>query len=112
MSVPVWPELPLANWIETRDTLTLWLQVVGKVRIARSPLLNHWWNAPLYLTARGLTTSLIPDRPGRSFAVDIDLLNHRLEITTTTAESRSIALEPRSVRDFYADFMARLDEST
>ncbi|MGA8046191.1 MAG: DUF5996 family protein [Dermatophilaceae bacterium] len=106
----VWPELPAPSWADTRDTFTLWLQVVGKVRIARSPLLNHWWNSPLYLTARGLTTSLIPDRPGRSFAIDLDLVEHRLDITATTGESRSMVLEPRSVRDFHAELMARLDE--
>lgn len=105
-----WPELPAASWADTRDTFTLWLQVIGKVRIARSPLLNHWWNSPLYLTARGLTTSLIPDGPGRSFAIDLDLVDHRLDITATTGESRSIPLEPRSVRDFHAELMARLDE--
>ena len=105
-----WPELPAPSWADTRDTFTLWLQVVGKVRIARSPLLNHWWNSPLYLTARGLTTSLIPDRPGRSFAIDLDLVDHRLDITATTGESRSMQLEPRSVRDFHHELMTRLDE--
>jgi hypothetical protein len=105
-----WPELPVSSWVDTRDTFTLWLQVVGKVRIARSPLLNHWWNSPLYLTARGLTTSLIPDRPGRSFAIDLDLTEHRLDILTTTGESSSMALRPRTVRDFHAELMARLDE--
>lgn len=105
-----WPRLPVESWVETRDTFTLWLQVIGKIRIARSPLLNHWWNAPLYLSARGLTTSLMPDRPGRSFAIDLDLIDHRLEIVTTTGESSSIPLEPRSVRDFHAELMVRLDE--
>jgi hypothetical protein len=105
-----WPRLPVSSWLDTRDTFTLWLQVIGKVRIARSPLLNHWWNAPLYLTARGLTTSLIPDRPGRSFAIDLDLVDHRLDITTTTGESGSMALEPRPVRAFHAELMGRLDE--
>lgn len=62
----VWPQLRVADWEPTRDTLTLWLQVVGKVRIARAPLLKHWWNCPLYLTGRGLTTSLIPGDAGRS----------------------------------------------
>lgn len=108
--VSAWPHLPVASWVETRDTFTLWLQVVGKIRIARTPLLNHWWNAPLYLTARGLTTSLIPDRPGRGFAIDLDLVAHRLDIVTTAGESRSMTLEPRSVRDFHAELMGRLDE--
>lgn len=110
MSVSTWPHLPAPSWVATRDTFTLWLQVVGKVRIARSPLLSHWWNAPLYLTARGLTTSLMPGRPGVSFAIDLDLVEHRLDVTTTAGESRSLALEPRSVRDFHAELMGRLDD--
>lgn len=105
-----WPSLPVEGWVDTRDTFTLWLQVIGKIRIARTPLLNHWWNAPLYLTSRGLTTSLMPDRPGRSFAIDLDLTEHRLDIVTTTGESSTVALEPRSVRDFHAELMARLDD--
>ena len=104
-----WPELPVAAWQPTRDTLTLWLQVVGKVRIARSPLLNHWWNSPFYLTARGLTTSLIPAGAGRSFAVDLDLLEHRLDVTTTRGELRSMGLSPMSVADFYAAFTELLE---
>nr|WP_202876645.1 DUF5996 family protein [Ornithinimicrobium kibberense] len=110
MTGSAWPELPVDGWVDTRDTFTLWLQVVGKIRIARTPLLNHWWNAPLYLTGRGLTTSLMPDRPGRSFTIDLDLVDHRLDIVTTTGEAGSMALEPRSVRDFHAELMARLDE--
>ncbi len=104
-----WPELPLASWQPTRDTLTLWLQVVGKIRIARTPLLNHWWNAPLYLTSRGLTTSLMPAGPGRSFSVDLDLLDHRLDVTTTHGESRSMALWAMPVKDFYRELTGLLD---
>ena len=66
MTSQAWPELLVDSWQPTRDTLTLWLQVVGKFRIARTPLLNHWWNAPLYVTARGLTTSLISAGGGRA----------------------------------------------
>ncbi|MGC5585027.1 DUF5996 family protein [Ornithinimicrobium sp. W1665] len=110
MTGSAWPQLPVEGWVDTRDTFTLWLQVVGKIRIARTPLLNHWWNAPLYLTGRGLTTSLMPDRPGRSFTIDLDLVAHRLDIVTTTGEAGSMALEPRSVRDFHAALMGRLDE--
>jgi hypothetical protein len=105
-----WPELPVADWQPTRDTLTLWLQVVGKIRIARTPLLNHWWNAPLYLTARGLTTSLMPAEPGRSFSIDLDLLEHRLHITTTLGDSRHMELAPKSVAQFYAELTGLLDE--
>ena len=71
-SRPSWPELPLAEWQATRDTLQLWTQIVGKVRMANDPLVNHWWNVPLYLTARGLTTSLMPHPAGPSFQIDFD----------------------------------------
>lgn len=105
----VWPELPVEDWQPTRDTLTLWLQVVGKIRIARTPLLNHWWNAPLYLTSRGLTTSLMPGETGRSFSIDLDLLDHRLEVTTTRGEARSMELAAKSVKDFYVELNGLLD---
>jgi len=103
-----WPELPVEKWQPTRDTLFLWLQIVGKVRIARTPLLNHWWNSPLYLTARGLTTSLMPAEGGRSFSIDLDLLEHRLDVNTTRGELRSVELSPRSVSDFYAELTGML----
>jgi hypothetical protein len=104
-----WPELPVDSWQPTRDTLILWLQVVGKIRIARTPLLNHWWNAPLYLHARGLTTSLMPGGVGRSFAIDLDLLDHRLAVTTTLGQVGTMQLEPMTVRDFYAELTALMD---
>lgn len=103
-----WPPLP-DSWWPTRDTLTLWLQVIGKVRIARAPLLNHWWNAPLYVTSKGLTTSLIPAGPGRSFSVDLDFQADQLEVVTTDGSTRTMRLEPRAVRDFYSDLMRNLD---
>lgn len=87
----------------------LWLQAIGKIRIARAPLTNHWWNAPLYLTATGLTTSLIPAGAGRSFSVDLNLLQHRLHVRTTLGESRSMELSPKPVKDFYAELMGLLD---
>lgn len=105
----VWPALP-SSWWPTRDTLTLWLQVIGKVRIARAPLLNHWWNAPLYLTASGLTTSLIPAGPGRSFAIDLDFTTDRLDVVTTDGLTRTMRLEPGAVSDFHRDLMGTLDE--
>ena len=104
-----WPELPVASWQPTRDTLILWLQIVGKIRIARMPLLNHWWSAPLYLTSRGLTTSLMPAGAGRSFSIDLDFLQHRLEVSTTVGQSHSLDLAPTSVKDFYTEFTALLD---
>ena len=75
-----WPPLPLAEWEATRDTLQLWTQVVGKVRMMNEPLVNHWWNVPLYLTARGLTTSLVPHPSGEGFQIDFDFRSHVLEI--------------------------------
>ncbi|GAA6525891.1 DUF5996 family protein [Intrasporangium sp. DVR] len=106
----MWPELPVASWQPTRDTLTLWLQVIGKIRIARTPLLNHWWNAPLYVTSRGLTTSPMPGDAGRSFSIDLDLLDHHLDITTTRGEHRRLTLEPRTVKDFYTELNGLLGE--
>ncbi|MGH8824959.1 MAG: DUF5996 family protein [Jiangellaceae bacterium] len=111
----VWPELPVASWQPTRDTLILWLQVVGKIRIARTPLLNHWWNAPLYVTSRGLTTSLMPAEAERSFSIDLDFLDHRLDVTTTRGQSRSMELSSKSVKEFYAELtelLASLDLAT
>jgi hypothetical protein len=82
--------------------------VVGKVRLACTPVVSHWWNAPLYITASGLTTSLMPHRPGRGFQIDLDLIDHHLVITTTGAARRARPLGPESVADFYADLMRLL----
>ena len=105
-----WPALPLAEWQDTRDTLQLYTQVIGKVRLANEPLSNHWWNVPLYLTSRGLTTSLMPHHSTRELQIDFDFVDHRLDITTVDGERRSMALEPRPVADFHAAVMAMLDE--
>lgn len=106
-----WPALPLEEWHDTRDTLMLWTQVIGKIRIARTPLINHWWNAPLYLTARGLTTSLIPYGPGRSFAIDLDFGSHTLEVVATDGACRSLPLASMgTVAEFHARLMQALDE--
>lgn len=115
MTANPWPELPVSSWLPTRDTLILWLQVIGKIRLARTPLLNHWWNVPLYVTSRGLTTSLVPAEPGRGFSIDLDLLEHRLDVTTTRGQSAQMTLEPRTVADFYnelSDLLGRLDLAT
>jgi hypothetical protein len=105
-----WPALPLADWQPTRDTLQLWTQVVGKVRLANEPPINHWWNVPLYVTARGLTTSLMPHPSGPSFQIDFDFRAQRLEVTTATGDVRQIRLAPMPVRAFYAEVMRVLDE--
>ncbi len=105
----VWPALPVAEWQATRDTLQLWTQIVGKVRMESTPLMNHWWNVPLYVTARGLTTSLIP-HGGRAFQIDFDFTTHRLDIAVSDGTSASMALAPRTVADFHAELMDRLDQ--
>jgi len=102
-----WPEAPVEGWLETCATLQLWSQMVGKVRLARAPFQNHWWHVPLYLTARGLTTSPMPDG-GRTFQIDFDLIDHLLAITTSDGDGEVIRLAPGTVADFYAEFMQRL----
>ncbi len=104
-----WPSLPVAEWASTRDTLQLLTQIVGKVRMANTPLINHWWNVPLYVTARGLTTSPIPHPQGTCFQIDFDLHDHQLQIATDAGGRRLLPLESRPVADFYAAFMAQLD---
>ncbi|HEY3713476.1 MAG TPA: DUF5996 family protein [Jatrophihabitantaceae bacterium] len=103
-----WPALPLAEWHDTRDTLQLWTQIIGKVRMANTPILNHWWNVPLYVSANGLTTSLVPHPSGNGFQVDLDLRAHRLEIVTVSGSRRSMPLRSGPVADFYASFMGLL----
>jgi hypothetical protein len=102
-----WPSLPFDEWRETCATLHMWTQVVGKVRLAQAPHVNHWWQVPLYVTARGLTTSPMPYGE-RTFQVDFDFQSHRLLIETTDGDSREIELAPRTVADFYGEFMSAL----
>jgi hypothetical protein len=106
-SAEFWPAVPLKEWRATRDTLHMWTQIVGKVRMELTPLVNHWWNVPLYVTARGLTTSPIPYRD-RSFQVDFDFIDHRLIVATSKDETVTLPLEPKSVAEFYRDFMTTL----
>lgn len=104
-----WPELPYSAWKDTYETLHLWTQIVGKVRLARSSWVNHSWHVPLYLTARGLTTSLMAHGP-RSFSIEFDFIEHALIIAVTDGTTRRIALEPRTVADFCAAVLTALDE--
>jgi hypothetical protein len=103
----VWPELPYNAWRDTCQTLHLWTQIVGKIRLAHAPLVNHWWQVPLYVTSRGLTTSAIP-RGARTFRIDFDFIDHRLCIDVSDGRRDSIPLAPRTVADFYAEFTGRL----
>jgi hypothetical protein len=103
----LWPELPLEAWKDTYATLHMWTQIVGKIRLALSPKINHWWEVPLYVTPLGLTTSPIPYE-GRIFEIQFDFIHHKLVIQTNWGIERVIALAPRSVADFYTEFMACL----
>ncbi|SDS94008.1 DUF5996 family protein [Bradyrhizobium canariense] len=104
-----WPELPIAGWRETYETLHLWTQVVGKIRYARSPWLNHSWHVALYVTARGLTTSPIPEGT-RTFQIDFDFIDHILQVSCSDGARRQFALSGHSVASFYAAVMAALAE--
>jgi Family of unknown function (DUF5996) len=104
-----WPELPLAGWRETCETLHLWTQIIGKIRYVRSPWLNHSWHVALYVTSRGLTTSPIPDGP-KTFQIDFDFLDHTLRISNSDGAQRQFALAGQSVASFYAGVMAALAE--
>ncbi len=108
--VDVWPALPLAEWSETRETLHMWTQIVGKVRLALSPRVNHWWEVPLYVCARGLTTSPIPYGNG-IFEVTFDFISHKLDIVTSWDERRTVYLFTRTVAGFYREFMDALQSA-
>ena len=102
-----WPELPLEAWQDTYATLHMWTQIVGKVRLALSPRVNHWWEVALYVNARGLTTSAIPYNGG-NFEVQFDFVDHKLIIQTSWGASETFALKAESVADFYAEFTSAL----
>jgi Family of unknown function (DUF5996) len=102
-----WPELPTASWRDTYATLHLWTQIIGKIRLVRSPWLNHSWHVALYVTARGLTTSPIPDGD-RSVQIDLDFIDHTLRISTSDGAARQFSLPGKSVATFYATVMADL----
>src|SRR5829696_8733423 len=106
-STDVWPSLPLEEWKDTYATLHMWTQIVGKVRLVFSPKINHWWQVPLYVTARGLTTRTIPHGSG-AFEIDFDFIDHRLLVRTSDGVEKVIELRPRSVADFYQELMATL----
>lgn len=97
-----WPELPLESWRDTYATLHMWTQIVGKIRLRLTPLVNHWWNVPLYVTARGLTTSRIPYGE-RAFELRFDFLAHELVLETNDGTVKRLALRPMTVADFYRD---------
>jgi hypothetical protein len=107
--VDAWPTLPYPEWKDTCATLQLWTQIVGKIRLVKTPWVNHSWHVVLYLTSRGLTTSPIP-YGSRTFQIDFDFLEHRLLLQTSDGSVRTMSLAPRSVADFYRDVSAMLVE--
>jgi uncharacterized protein DUF5996 len=102
-----WPALELHEWIATRDTLHMWLQIVGKVRLKQTPWINHSWHSTFYVTSRGLTTSPIP-YGDREFQIDLDFIDHRLGISATDGRVGGFALEPQTVAAFYSRLMDEL----
>ncbi len=102
-----WPQLPYEAWKDTRDTLHLWTQIAGKIRLALTPWLNHSWHVPLYVTAKGLSTSAIP-YAGTDFELEFDFNKHAFEITSSDGREKRIALEPRTTAEFYALVMQGL----
>jgi Family of unknown function (DUF5996) len=103
------PALPFDSWKDTLATLHMWGQVVGKVRLKLCPLVNHWWNVPFYVTARGMTTSAMP-YSGGIVEVHFDFIDHKLMIETSNGGARTLPLKPQSVAAFYQSFMAALGE--
>jgi hypothetical protein len=106
-SADPWPALPLAAWRDTYETLHMWTQIVGKIRMTLTPLINHFWNVTLYVTPRGLTTSAIPYGRG-CFEMEFDFAGHKLVIETSAGEVRALDLAPRTVADFYTGLMSTL----
>lgn len=109
-SPDLWPALPLESWKSTCATLHMCTQIVGKVRLALTPVVNHWWNVPLYVSSRGLTTSAIPYRSA-AFEIWFDFIDHQLVLQTSDGVRKTLPLVPRSVADFYQEFMQMLRSS-
>src|SRR6476661_6854519 len=104
---PTWPALPYEEWQPTCSTLHMWTQIVGKVRLALAPHVNHWWQVPLYVSARGLTTTAIP-YSALNFEMEFDFIDHVLAIRASDGRGKTLKLEAKSVAAFHAEFMAAL----
>lgn len=104
-----WPALPVDSWSDTRDTVQLWTQIVGKTRLALGPEINHWWGVPLYVDGRGLTTSLMAVGT-RGLEIRFDFVDHELIFLVTDGSTRRMKLEPRTVADFYAEYTGHLTD--
>jgi hypothetical protein len=106
---PLWPELKYEAWQDTRATLQLWTQIVGKIRLVQTPWLNHSWHVPLYVNSKGLTTSAIA-HGSRSFEIQFDFIEHVLDIIVSDGSARRLVLRPQSVAEFYGAVMAALND--
>jgi hypothetical protein len=104
-----WPALRVEDWTATRDTLHMWTQIVGKIRMAHAPLVNHWWQVTLYVSPRGLTTSTVPYRLG-AFDVEFDFVDHRLRMRSSDGGAREVPLQPMPVAEFHHRTMSALAE--
>lgn len=104
-----WPALRVDDWTATRETLHMWTQIVGKIRLAQAPMVNHWWQVTSYVTPRGLTTSSMPVGT-RALEIEFDFVAHVLRLTADGGDERTVALEPKTVATFYAETMAALAE--
>ncbi len=109
-SPQAWPSLKVEDWIDTRDTLHLWTQIVGKIRLVNAPLVNHWWNVTLYVSPRGLTTSSIPYGRSQVFDIEFDFVDHQLRIRSDDGRTQLVALEPKPVAQFYSEVMQAMRE--
>jgi hypothetical protein len=100
-----WPALEWEQWKDTAETLHMYTQIVGKTRLALTPIQNHWWNVPLYVTARGLSTSAMPAGRGQLLDIEFDFLSHELVCRTSHGDTRRLGLRPMPVADFFAEFL-------
>ena len=107
--VAQWPELAWNDWADTADTLHMWTQIVGKTRLALTPLQNHWWNVPLYVTARGLGTSAM-NYGDDVLDIEFDFVAHELHLRMSSGANQSMKLKPRTVADFYAEYLGCLKQ--
>ena len=104
-----WPRLRVSDWADTKDTVHMWTQIIGKIRMAHAPRVNHWWHATLYVSARGLTTAAVPYRDG-AFDIEFDFLDHQLHLRTSHGRRRQVRLAPKPVAEFYTEVMDALGE--
>jgi Family of unknown function (DUF5996) len=104
-----WPRLRVSDWADTKDTVHMWTQIIGKIRMAHAPRVNHWWHATLYVSARGLTTAAVPYRDG-AFDIEFDFLDHQLHLRTSDGRRRQVPLAPKPVAEFYTEVMDALGE--